>query len=124
VEGIGFAIPSATVKDIVEQIIHQGYVSGRPTLGISGESLSTFYQHYYRLPAGLYITEVAMNSPAYQTGIEPGDLLLQVDDSRIITMEDLNAVLYRHQIGDTVNVVIYRAGQRASVNLTLTEDKG
>ena len=124
VEGLGFAIPSVTVKDIAEQIISQGYVSGRPTLGIEGETLSNFYQHYYRLPAGLYITEVTMNSPAYQAGIEPGDLLLQVDDSRIITMEDLNAVLYRHQIGDTVNVVIYRAGQRASVNLTLTEDKG
>lgn len=124
VEGLGFAIPSATVKDIAEQIISQGYVSGRPTLGIKGETLSNFYQHYYRLPAGLYITEVSTDSHAYRCGIEPGDLLLQVDDNRIISMDDLNAVLYRHQIGDTVNVVIYRAGQRASVTLTLTEDKG
>lgn len=124
VEGLGFAIPSATVKDIAEQIISQGYVSGRPTLGIKGETLSNFYQHYYRLPAGLYITEVSTDSHAYRCGIEPGDLLLQVDDNRIISMDDLNAVLYRHQIGDSVNVVIYRAGQRASVTLTLTEDKG
>ena len=45
VEGLGFAIPSATVKDVVEQLISQGYVSGRPTLGITGEALSVFYQH-------------------------------------------------------------------------------
>ena len=124
VEGLGFAIPSATVKDVVEQLIRQGYVSGRPTLGIEGESLSAFYQHYYRMPAGLYITHVDPDSHAYRCGIEPGDLLLQVDDSRIISMDDLNAVLYRHQVGDNVSVVVYRAGQRASVTLTLTEDKG
>ena len=124
VEGLGFAIPSATVKTIVEQIISQGYVSGRPTLGIEGEALSSFYQRYYRLPAGLYITHVEPGSYAAHSGIEPGDLLLQVDNSRIITMEDLNAVLFNHQVGDTVNVIIYRAGQQASVQLVLTEDKG
>ena len=124
VEGIGFAIPSVTVKDIVEQIIQQGYVSGRPTLGITGETLSSFYQHYYRLPAGLYITEVDPGSHAYRCGIEPGDLLLQADSTRITNMDDLNAVLYRHQVGDVINVMIYRAGQRASVDLTLTEAKG
>jgi serine protease Do len=124
VEGIGFAIPSVTVKDIVEQIIRQGYVSGRPTLGITGETLSSFYQHYYRLPAGLYITEVDPGSHAYRCGIEPGDLLLQADSTRITNMDDLNAVLYRHQVGDVINVMIYRAGQRASVDLTLTEAKG
>ena len=48
VEGLGFAIPSAVVKDIVSQILNQGYVSGRPFLGITGERLSVFYQRYYR----------------------------------------------------------------------------
>ena len=62
VEGLGFAIPSATVKEIVDQLIRQGYVSGRPTLGIEGEMLSTFYQYYYRLPAGLYISRVEEGS--------------------------------------------------------------
>ena len=124
VEGLGFAIPSVTVKEIVDQIIDQGYVSGRPTLEISGETLSTFYQHYYRLPAGLYLTSVTPGSLADYYGIQPGDILLQIDDTRITTPEDLNAVLYSHQVGDTVTVVIYRRGQQASVELTLTEDKG
>ena len=49
VEGLGFAIPSTTVRDIVNQLIEKGYVSGRPYLGISGDSISEFYQFYYLL---------------------------------------------------------------------------
>ena len=124
VEGLGFAIPSATVKEVVEQLISQGYVSGRPTLGLTGEALSSFYQHYYRLPAGLYITDVADGCDADGKGIQDGDILLSIGDSRVTTMEDLNAALQPHQVGDTVTVVIYRSGQQYQVELTLTEDRG
>ena len=123
VEGLGFAIPSATVKEIVDQIIEQGYVSGRPTLGISGDALSTFYQYYYRLPAGLYITGVDEGSYAAYYGIEPGDILMAIDDTRITDMDSLNTVLYNHQVGDVVTAVIYRGGQQYNVELTLTENK-
>ena len=124
VEGLGFAIPSATVKDIVDQLIHQGYVSGRPTLGITGETLSTFYQHYYRLPAGLYITNVEPGSDAYAKGIEKNDILLSLDNSRIYSMDDLKSFLYNCEVGQTVEAVIYRGGQQYKVELTLSEDKG
>ena len=123
VEGLGFAIPSATVKDIVDQIIHQGYVSGRPTLGISGEALSNFYQYYYRLPAGLYISHVEKDSYAAYYGIEPGDILMAIDDHRITDMDSLNNVLYNHQVGDVVTAAIYRGGQQYNVELTLTENR-
>ena len=122
VEGLGFAIPSTTVKTIVDQLISQGYVSGRPTLGISGESLSMFYQHYYLLPSGLYITSVAPDSPAAQAGIEPGDILLTLDGVRIESQEALDRFLFAHQVGDTVTVTIYRAGQQGSADITLVED--
>ena len=94
VEGLGFAIPSATVKEIVDQLIAQGYVSGRPTLGIHGEPLSTFYQHYYRLPAGLYITQVERDSDAYNKGVEDGDILMSINDTRITTMDEMKAAIY------------------------------
>ena len=123
VEGLGFAIPSATVKDIVDQIIHQGYVSGRPTIGISGDALSNFYQYYYRLPAGLYISHVDEGSYAEYYGIEPGDILMAIDDNRITDMNSLNNVLYNHQVGDVVTAIIYRGGQQYNVELTLTENK-
>ncbi len=124
VEGLGFAIPSATVKEIVDQLMAQGYVSGRPTLGLEGESLSSFYQHYYRMPAGLYITSVDRSSDAYRKGVENGDILLSVGDHRVTNMEELKAAIYNCEVGQTLQTIIYRAGQQYMVELTLTEDKG
>ena len=121
VEGLGFAIPSTTVRDIVSQLVSQGYVSGRPTLGLHGESVSTFYQLYYRLPAGLYITQVDEGSDAATQGIEPGDILLQVGMTRITGPDDLNTMLYSTQVGDTLEAIIYRAGKQYALTLTVTE---
>ena len=124
VEGIGFAIPSATVKEIVDQLISQGYVSGRPTLGVLGETLPMFYQHYYRMPAGLYITGVEAGSPAESCGMEIGDILLSINDTRVYDMDDLQTIILSYEVGDTVTVTIYRDGQTASAQVVLQEDKG
>lgn len=124
VEGLGFAIPSATVMEIVNQLISQGYVSGRPWLGIKGENFSSFYQRFYRVPAGLYITEVQPGSPAAEAGIVAGDILTRIDGESVSTMEALNNLLYAHQVGDSLSLVIYRAQGQATVTVTLTENKG
>ena len=124
VEGLGFAIPSATVKEIVNQIISQGYVSGRPWLGVTGESYSPFYQRFYHVPPGLYITQVDAGSPAEEAGLIPGDILVKLDDSGVSTMEELNSLLYAHQVGDAVNLAVYRGGRQAELTLILTEKKG
>ena len=121
VEGLGFAIPSTTVKQIVDQLISQGYVSGRPALGISGTALSSFYQYYYHLPAGVYINEVEEGSDAKEKGILPKDILLSVAGQRVTSMEDVQTVLYSHEAGETVEVIIYRNGQQYRVDLTLAE---
>ena len=124
VEGLGFAIPSSTVKEVAEQLISQGYVSGRPTLGLEGESLSSFDQYYYRLPAGLYITDVDRTSDAAAKGIEEGDILISINGTNVTTMDALNGAVYNLDVGDTVEVVIYRSGKQYRVSLTVTEDKG
>lgn len=116
VEGLGFAIPSVTVKEIVDQLISQGYVSGRPTLAITGEWVSSFNQQFRRLPAGLYITGAPENS-----GIQAKDILLSVDGVRVTEQNELNAALYTHQVGDTVSIVVYRDGRQHSLQLTLSE---
>ena len=121
VEGLGFAIPSTTVKQIADQLIVQGYVSGRPALGISGTAVPSFYQYYYRLPAGIYISEIAPGSDAQIKGILPKDILLSVDGQRVTSMEDVQTVLYSHEAGDTVEVIIYRNGQQYRVDLMLAE---
>ena len=124
VEGLGFAIPSATVKDVVDQLVNQGYVSGRPTLGIEGDALSSFYQHYYRMPAGVYITHVENGSDAQRVGIEEGDLLLSVGGVRVTSYDELRSAILAWEVGDTVEVVVFRGGQQYLVELTLSEDKG
>lgn len=124
VEGLGFAIPSAVVRDIVGQIISQGYVSGRPSLGISGEGLSLFYQRYYRLPAGLYISEVAQSSSAAAAGLAQGDILISIDGVRVYSQSDLDTLLYSYAAGDKVTVVIYRGGYTMQAPVILEEARG
>ena len=124
VEGIGFAIPSSTVKVVVDQLIRQGYVSGRPTLGIKGEGVSPFYQRYYMMPSGIFITELDPDSDAAAKGIQTDDILISINGKYISSMEDMNYVLYGCEVGETVETVIYRAGRQYLVSLTLSEAKG
>jgi len=121
VEGLGFAIPSVTVEEIVNQLLSQGYVSGRPELGFRCEAVSSFLQLYYQLPQGVYITEVTEGSAVAQKGIAPGDILLSFDGVRIADTETLYSTLYAHDAGDTINIIIYRAGRQYSLDLTLDE---
>ena len=123
-EGLGFAIPSTTVKEIADQLISQGYVSGRPGIGITGESVTNFEQFYYRLPAGLYIMDVDQESDAAAKGITAGDILISLGDHRIHTNEDLTAALAAYDVGDTVRIVIYRSGRQYAADITLHEYKG
>ncbi len=124
VEGLGFAIPSTTVKDIVDQLIHQGYVSGRPTLGIAGESVQKFDQYYYGIPAGLHITHVMPGSPAASMGVLSGDILISLNGMPIPSQEALDEAVYALNVGDTVDAVLFRNGAEFTVSLTLTENKG
>ncbi len=121
VEGLGFAIPSATVQEIVNPLLTQGYVSGRPWLGIEGESFSTFYQRFYRIPRGVYITSVQSGSPAGTAGLQSGDIIVSVDGTAVSDMEDLDSMLYAHIPGDTMTLTIYRSGRQGDVTVTLTE---
>ena len=123
VEGLGFAIPSATVREVVNQLITQGYVSGRPWLGIQGESFSSYYRRFYQLPQGVYITEVEAGSPAQTAGLMRGDIITRADGSSVSDMETLNSLLYTHSAGDTMLLTVYRGGHQGNVEITLTEKK-
>jgi serine protease Do len=121
VEGLGFAIPSATVQEIANQLILQGYVSGRPSLGITGEAVSSFDQLYYRLPYGLQITAVADGSCAQNSGLKVGDIVLSIDGVSVTDNSSLRTILYNYEPGDEVTVVIYRSGRRYTGTIVLDE---
>lgn len=124
VEGLGFAIPTTTAKGVVEQLLTAGYVAGRPTLGIRGQMLSSFYQYYYRMPVGLLITEVKTDAPAEKAGIQVGDLLLTINDTRITSANVLEELLYTTEVGQTITAVIYRGGREYQISLVVEEATG
>ena len=121
VEGLGFAIPSTQVKEIVDQIVAQGYVSGRPAIGIDGETLPATYRIYYRLPEGIYVTRVYASSDAAAKGISEGDIITAINGIDVTTMEQLNRVKNQFTAGQTVTLTIYRSGSSYDVEIILMD---
>lgn len=93
-------------------------------LGISGESVSDFYQLYYGLPGGILICGVRSDSSAARAGIETDDILLSLDGVRILDGDSLIAQLSGYEPGQTVQAVLYRSGQNFSVTVTIEEAYG
>lgn len=123
-EGTGSAVPSATVKFIVDQLIAQGYVSDRPTLGLSGDAITRFDQYYFHIPEGLYLYQVDPHSDAYEQGIAPGHILMRLKGQVITSQAQLDRIVNSLSIGDTVTAVFYRDGEEHTVTLTVTEYAG
>ena len=124
VDSIGFAVPSATVKGIVDQLIAHGYVSGRPTLGLSGEAVTKFDQYYFQIPQGLFVAAVAPGSDAYRQGISSGDILVSINAQPINDQKMLDSLVNSLNIGDIVTAVFFIDGEEKTMTLTVTEYTG
>ena len=123
VEDLGFAIPITSVQTVLEQLASQGYVAGRPDIGLTGESVSTFYQFYYRLPAGILITAVDPDSDAAAKGIARGDILCSLGGKNLTSLDVLEQIVYASAVGDELEAVIFRDGMEYSVTIVVGEDK-
>jgi S1-C subfamily serine protease len=135
--GLGFAIPSTTASQVAEEIIQRGYVR-RPFLGVAGQPLTAQQAAQLGLPVsyGLTVKEVQPDSPADRLGLHPaatdsqagsadssqgGDIILAVDGQQVRSLEDLNREISRRQIGEQVELRIWRNGQEVSLSTTLVE---
>lgn len=121
VEGLGFAIPISVVKPIIDELIENGYVAGRPAIGISGDSLPSYYRTYYRLPDGVYVTSVNEGSDAKAKGIREGDIVTAINGEKICSIDELNTVKNQYAAGDEVTLTIYRSGTYYEVTVTLVD---
>ena len=121
VEGLGFAIPISVAKPIIDELIENGYVAGRPAIGISGDSLPTYYRAYYRLPDGVYVTSVNDGSDAKAKGIREGDIVTAINGKSISSIDDLNTIKNQYAAGDEVTLTIYRSGAYYEVTVTLVD---
>jgi len=120
VEGLAFAIPADTVGEITQELIQNGYVTGRPQLGVTVAQLTGLrpgWQAYFDKP-GLYITQSFEDN-----GLRAGDRFIQIDGTAISTAADISTVLDQHKVGDTVKAVVSRSGKETSVSVKLTEQK-
>lgn len=122
-EGLGFAIPSNTAISVAEELINNGYVTGRPAMGVTVINITdaqTAYQYGVN-QAGVYVQSVNSGSPAERAGLQPGDRFIGIDGSAVSTTSDITSILGEHAVGDTIEVQIVRDSQIVTVSLTLAE---
>ena len=120
-EGLGFAIPINEAVPIVEELVNLGYVSGRPLIGISGESVSTYMAFHYGLPQGVYVRYVDPSSGAAASGIQADDIITAINGTEIGSIEELNNIRDDYQAGDSVTLTIYRDGNLNDYKVVLGE---
>jgi membrane-associated protease RseP (regulator of RpoE activity) len=99
-------------------------IASGAAVGITGEPVTGLYQHYYHLPAGMFITGVAADSDAAVQGVENGDILVSLDGKTVTTNEELTALLDTYSVGDTLQAVLYRDHSQFTVTLTVEEAIG
>ena len=118
---LGLAVPIDDAKNIVEELIEHGYIPGRPSIGLSGQSVTAAAQAYYRLPAGAYVEDVELNGPADRAGIQSGDIITAINDTAVSSLEELNLIKNRYKSGDVVTLTVFRDGTVMNVSLVLGE---
>ena len=119
-EGLGFAIPSNTVKQITDQLIAKGAIS-RPYIGISYETITpqTAALNNLSLDNGLLITNVETGSPADKAGLVAGSIITRFDGTVITSDTSLANLLLAHQVGDSVKLSIVRTGSTNEEEVTI-----
>ncbi|AGV74134.1 S1C family serine protease [Lactococcus cremoris] len=127
VEGLGFAIPSNDVVNIINKLETDGKIS-RPALGIRMvdlSQLSTNDSSQLKLPSsvtgGVVVYSVQAGLPAASAGLKAGDVITKVGDTAVTSSTDLQSALYSHNINDTVKVTYYRDGKSATANVKLSK---
>ncbi|MCT1183768.1 serine protease [Lactococcus lactis] len=127
VEGLGFAIPSNDVVNIINKLEADGKIS-RPALGIRMvdlSQLSTNDSSQLKLPSsvtgGVVVYSVQSGLPAASAGLKAGDVITKVGDTAVTSSTDLQSALYSHNINDTVKVTYYRDGKSNTADVKLSK---
>ncbi|SMC87586.1 S1C family serine protease [Papillibacter cinnamivorans] len=123
IEGIGFAIPINDVVSLVTEIMENGYVTGKPTMGITATTMSADTAKQYNMVEGAYVYTVESGSCAEKAGLKSGDIITAMDDTQITSLSDLISAKKAHKAGDTVTLTVYRGGSSLQLQLTFDEEK-
>ena len=122
-EGLGFAIPINDAIQVAQDLLENGYVSGRPYMGITyiavtdAQTAAQFNVNAY----GVYVVDVVQGGPADKAGLKTGDRIVSIDGTEIAQKDDLGTLMQQHTAGDTLSITVARDGQMQTVSLTLGE---
>ncbi len=121
-QGVGFAIPSGTIRRIIDQISKQGRVV-RPWLGISGLDVNRSVARRYGLSmdSGVLLAEVLRDGPSYRAGLREGDIVVGIGDAKVNDMKTLVTALSKFSIGEEVTISFVRTGSTYETNIRLAE---
>ena len=119
IEGLGFAIPINDARTIIDDLINNGYVTGRPQIGITAVDIDEMYSSYLGLPMGIYVRSVAEGSAAEMAGLRTGDVIIGINDEAVTSMDELNAIKNQFKAGDTITLKVYRDGKDIDISLVL-----
>ena len=122
-EGLGFAIPINDAIKVAQELLENGYVTGRPYLGITylgvedAQTAAQLGVNAY----GVYVVEVVKGGPAERAGLQSGDRIVSIDGTEIASKDDLGTLMQKHTAGDSLAITIARGGQMQTINVTLGE---
>lgn len=122
-EGLGFAIPMDTVKPIVDELIQNGYIAGRPQIGISGQNVSEQQSAAYGIPQGVRVINVDSRSNAAAAGVQANDIITGINGTEVTDMDGVNAVKDELSAGDKITLTLYRmsTGKTFTVSFALND---
>lgn len=123
-EGLGFALPVNTARVVAEQIIQKGYFS-RPNMGISWQMVTPVIASRYGLPSkwGAYVTEIQAGGPAEKAGLQKGDIIISLGETRLDGDHSYINTLFAYKPGDVVPLIIMRGDEKVRMEITLSELK-
>ena len=122
-EGLGFAIPINDAIKVAQDLLENGYVTGRPYMGITylavndAQTAAQLGVNAY----GIYVVDVVSGGPADKAGLKAGDRIVSIDNTEVAQKTDLGTLMQEHSAGDTLSITIARDGQMQTVSLTLGE---
>ena len=117
-----FHHPMSSAQDIINELIANGRVIGRPAIGISGQDVSAQMAQYYNWPQGLYVQSVDSRSDAYGK-LQQGDIIVSVNGETVTSMAEINAIKDTMEAGDQLTLGVYRSGQTLEVTITLMDEE-
>lgn len=121
IEGLGFAIPISEAKNIIDDLISYGYVTGKPQIGISCVDVDELYSRYYNIPQGIWVREVEEGSAAEKAGIKVGDVIIGIEGEAVSSIKEMNEIKNKYKAGDEITLTISRSNEDIEIKLVLQE---